>query len=606
MLNPSTIVIIASSLLFALSGCDDLNGNRTCVSEPSNPELTAESSSTQGALVDVLHSVSPKGVPWTAADLVIRNAKVVTIDKDNPRAQAVAFKGETIIAVTSNKAVEKYIKEGVSEIIDAQGRLVVPGFNDAHIHFNFVDPDYVDLRYITDPKIITERVKEAVAGAEPGELIRGGRWEHEMFYNRQWPTKELIDPVAPDNPVVLSRADGHSVLVNSYVIRNSGITKETPDPFGGEIQRDPVTAEPTGIFKEKAKTLLKYGEISVHRTPEEQQERRMRGWQAAFELAGKNGVTSIQLPPGGDFDVYQKFKDMGKLTLRVYIGGPLTANKQQLKRYAELQKKYPKDGNWIRFGYLKGFIDGTLGSGTALFFEPYVDAPEKTGLAQMPYQELEKLVVAADKAGFQIGIHAIGDKANHWVLNAYEEAQQLNGKRDSRHRIEHAQVLHNDDIPRFAALGVMASMQPTHCITDKRFAEKRIGTRRCKGAYAWRRLLDAGAAVAFGTDYPVEPINPLEGLYAAVTRKDRAGEPGDGWFPDQKLSMEKAIELYTLGSAYAEFMEDCKGMIKEGYLGDVVIFNKDLMTIPHDQIMSAKVDYTIIGGKVVYKRVLQN
>jgi len=328
----------------------------------------------------------------------------------------------------------------------------------------------------------------------------------------------------------------------------------------------------------------------------------MRGWQAAFELAGKNGVTSIQLPPGGDFDVYQKFKDMGKLTLRVYIGGPLTANKRQLSRYAELQKKYPRDGNWIRFGYLKGFIDGTLGSGTALFFEPYVDAPEKTGLPQMSYEELERLVVTADKAGFQIGIHAIGDKANHWVLNAYEEAQQLNGKRDSRHRIEHAQVLHNDDIPRFTALGVIASMQPTHCITDKRFAEKRIGIKRCEGAYAWRRLLDAGAAVAFGTDYPVEPINPLEGLYAAVTRKDRAGEPGDGWFPDQKLSMEKAIELYTLGSAHAEFMEDRKGMIKEGYLGDVVIFNNDLMTIPYDQIMSSKVDYTIIGGKVAYKR----
>ena len=602
MLNPSTIVIIASSLLFALSGCDDLNGNRICVSEPSNPELTAENPSTQEALVDISKGVPPKGVPWTSADLVIRNAKVVTIDKDNPRAQAVAFKGETIIAVTSNKAVEKYIKEGLSEIIDAQGRLVVPGFNDAHIHFNFVDPDYIDLRYITDPGIITERVKEAVAKAGSGELIRGGRWEHEMFYNRQWPTKELIDPVAPNNPVVLSRADGHSVLVNSYVIRNSGITKETPDPFGGEIQRDPVTAEPTGIFKEKAKALLKYGEISVRRTPKEQQERRMRGWQAAFELAGKNGVTSIQLPPGGDFDVYQKFKDMGKLTLRVYIGGPLTANKRQLSRYAELQKKYPRDGNWIRFGYLKGFIDGTLGSGTALFFEPYVDAPEKTGLPQMSYEELEKLVVTVDKAGFQVGIHAIGDKANHWVLNAYEEAQQLNGKRDSRHRLEHAQVLHNDDIPRFAALGVIASMQPTHCITDKRFAEKRIGLKRCKGAYAWRRLLDAGAAVAFGTDYPVEPINPLEGLYAAVTRKDRAGEPGDGWFPDQKLSMEKAIELYTLGSAHAEFMEDRKGMIKEGYLGDVVIFNNDLMTIPYDQIMSAKVDYTIIGGKVAYKR----
>jgi len=537
-----------------------------------------------------------------AADLVIKNAKVVTIDKENPRAQAIAFKGESVIAVTSNEGIRKYIKEDVSRIIDAKDRLVVPGFNDAHIHFSFIDPDYIDLRYITDPNIITKKVKEAVARARPGELIRGGRWEHEMFTDKQWPTKELIDSVAPNNPVVLSRADGHSVLVNSYLIRNSRITKETRDPFGGEIQRDPATGEPTGIFKEKAKGLLKYDQEPVHRTAEEQRERLMRRWQAAFDQAARNGVTSIQLPPGSDFDIYQKFKNMGKLTLRVYAGGPLTANKQKLRRYAKLQEKYPIDGNWIRFGYIKGFIDGTLGSGTALFFEPYIDAPDKTGLPQMPYGEFEKMVVALDKAGFQIGIHAIGDKANHWTLNAYEKAQELNGKRDSRHRIEHAQVLHSNDIARFATLGVIASMQPTHCITDKRFAEKRIGPERCQGAYAWRQLLDAGAAIAFGTDYPVEPISPLEGLYAAVTRKDRAGEPGDGWFPDQKLGMEEAIELYTLGSAYAEFMEDRKGMIKKGYLGDVVIFNSDLTTIPYDQIMSAKVDYTIVGGKVVYKR----
>ena len=536
------------------------------------------------------------------ADLVIKNAKVVTIDKEHPRAQAIAFKGETIIAVTSDESIERHFKEGVSRMIDAEGRLVVPGFNDAHIHFSFIDPDYIDLRYITDSSIITAKVREAVARAKPGELIRGGRWEHEMFVDKQWPTKELIDPVAPDNPVVLSRADGHSVLVNSYIIRNSGITRDTPDPFGGEIQKDPATGEPTGIFKERAKGLLKYGQKPVHRTAEEQRERLMRGWQAAFDQAAQNGVTSIQLPPGGDFDIYQKFKDMGKLTLRIYAGGPLTADKQKLRRYDELQEKYPRDGDWIRFGYIKGFIDGTLGSGTALFFEPYIDAPEKTGLPQMPYEKFEKMVVALDKAGFQIGIHAIGDRANHWTLNAYEKAQQLNGNRDSRHRIEHAQVLHSDDIPRFATLGVIASMQPTHCITDKRFAEKRIGRQRCKGAYAWQRLLDAEARIAFGTDYPVEPISPLEGLYAAVTRKDRAGEPGDGWFPDQKLSMEKAIELYTLGSAYAEFMEYRKGMIKEGYLGDVVIFDEDLMTIPHDRIMSAKVDYTIVGGKVVYKR----
>jgi predicted amidohydrolase YtcJ len=594
MLNRATLIIVASSLLLSLSGCGDLNGNRTGAGERSNPELS-ENSATRQARVDISHSAP-------AVDLVIRNAKIVTIDKDNPRAQAVAFQGETIIAVTSNEGIEKYIKEGRSKIIDARGRLVVPGFNDAHIHFNFVDPDYIDLRYIRDPGIITRRVKEAVAKAAPGELIRGGRWEHEMFYNRQWPTRELIDRVAPNNPVVLRRADGHSVLVNTYVIRNSGITKETPDPFGGEIQRDPVTGEATGIFKEKAIAILKYGEKPVARTAKEQRAQRMRGWQAAFEMAMRNGVTSMQLPPGGNFDVYQQFEDMGKLTSRIYVGGPLTANKQKLQRYAELQKKYPRDGNWIRFGYLKGFIDGTLGSGTALFFDPYVDAPEKTGLPQMSYEELEKLVATADKAGFQIGIHAIGDEANHWVLNAYKKAQQLNGRQDSRHRIEHAQVLHDDDIRRFAELGVIASMQPTHCITDKRFAEKRIGIARCKGAYAWQRLLDAGAAIAFGSDYPVEPIDPLEGLYAAVTRKDRDGEPGDGWFPDQKLSMEKAIELYTLGSAHAEFMEDRKGMIKEGYLGDVVIFNDDLMTVPHDRIMSAKVDYTIVGGNVVYKR----
>jgi len=536
------------------------------------------------------------------ADLVIKNAKVITIDRDNPRAQAIAFRGETILAVTSNESAEKYIKEGISTIIDAGGRLVVPGFNDAHIHFGPIDPDYIDLRYITDASIITKKVKEAVARARRGELIRGGRWEHEMFTDKQWPTKELIDAVAPNNPVALTRADGHSVLVNSYVIRNSKITRDTSDPFGGEIQRDPATGEPTGIFKETAKGLLKYGAKPVRLTAKEQLQRQMRGWQAAFDLAARSGVTSIQLAGGSDFKIFQKFKDMDKLTLRAYIGGSLTGDEQKLRRYAQLKREYPRDGNWIRFGYIKGFIDGTLGSGTALFFEPYLDAPDKTGLPMMAYDKFEKMVVDLDKAGFQIGIHAIGDKANSWVLNAYETAQRSNGRGDSRHRIEHAQVLCDGDIPRFALLGVIASMQPTHCITDKRFAEKRIGRQRCRGAYAWQRLLDAEAMIAFGTDYPVEPICPLEGLYAAVTRKDRAGEGGEGWFADQKLSMEKAIELYTLSSAYAEFTEDRKGMIKAGYLGDVVIFNQDLMTVPHEKIMSAKVDYTIVGGKVVYKR----
>lgn len=536
------------------------------------------------------------------ADLVIKNARIITIDKDNRKANAVVVIGEEIIAVASNRAINQYIQEGKTRVIDAKGRLVVPGFNDAHCHFSSLNPDYIDLRYITDPNIITERVKEKVAQVKPGVLIRGGRWEHEMFHDRKWPTKELIDKVSPNNPVVLSRADGHSVLVNSYVLKKSGITKESPDPYGGEIQKDPVTGEPTGIFKEAAQGLLKYGAVRVKRTPEEEEERRMKGWQAAFDMAAKLGVTSIQHPGGGDAELYQKFFNAGKMTLRVDVAGRLTDDEERLQEYDELRKKYPPEGNWIRFGYLKGFIDGTLGSGTMLVFEPFEDAPDKTGLPQMPYDELERRILASDKMGFQIGIHAIGPKANHWILNAFEKAQQVNGKRDSRHRSEHAQILIDGDIPRFAELSVIASMQPTHCITDKRFCEKRIGYERSKGAYAWRRLLNADAKIAFGTDYSVEPLDPLEGLYASVTRKDRMGEPGDGWFPDQKLSMEEAIELYTLGSAYAQFMEDRKGMIKKGYLADMVIFNNDLMTIPHDQIMKSKVDYTIVGGKVVYRR----
>jgi len=536
------------------------------------------------------------------ADLVIKNAKIVTIDKENPRAEAVAFIGESIVDVTTNKAIEKYIEEGKTKVIDAGGRLVVPGFNDAHAHFAPVNLDYVELRYITDPTIITEKVREKVEQSRPGELIRGGHWEHEMFTDKQWPTKELIDPVSPDNPVVLSRADGHSVLVNSYVLKNSGITKDTPDPYGGEIQRDPATGEPTGIFKESAQQLIKTGAMPVQRTEEEKKQRTMEGWQAAFKMAAELGVTSIQHPGGGDAELYSELKDKGELTCRMDVAGRLTADEEELAKYDELRINYPQEGNWIRFGYLKGFMDGTLGSATMMVYEPFLDEPDKTGLPQMSYEELEQKVLACDRMGFQIGIHAIGPKANTWILNAYEKAVEVNGSRDSRHRSEHAQILIEKDIPRFAELGVIASMQPTHCITDKRFCEKRIGKERSKYAYAWRSLLDAGAKIAFGTDYSVEPLNPMEGLYAAVTRKDRMGEEGDGWFPEQKLTMEEAIELYTFGSAYAQFMEDRKGMIKKGYLGDVVIVNQYLMTIPEGEIMKTRVDYTIVGGKVVFER----
>jgi predicted amidohydrolase YtcJ len=534
------------------------------------------------------------------ADLVIINGKVLTIDKDNSFAQAIAIKEEKIIAVGNTAEISLLIEKCCTKVIDAEGKLVIPGFNDAHVHFGPLDPDYIELRYTTDPFSITQKVKEQVEKSQRGELIKGGHWEHEMFTDKKWPSKELIDKVSPDNPVVLSRADGHSVLVNSYVLKASGITKNTPDPFGGEIQKDPVTGEPTGILKENAESMIKTGEIKRVRSSEEENSRNLKGYLLALKEARECGVTSVQVPGVADFEIYEKLQKDDELTCRIDIGESLTSDIVLLKNYQLLEKKYPKENNWIRFGYLKAFMDGTIGSGTALMFEPFTDNPSTSGLAMMPYEEFEKMVVLADKEGFQIGVHAIGDKGNNWVLNAYEKAEQLNGKHDSRHRIEHAQTLQSSDIPRFAQLGVIASMQPTHCISDKKFCEKRIGTERAKGAYAWKSLADAGAILAFGTDYQVEPLNPMEGLYAAVTRKDRLGEEGNGWHPEQKIRMEDAIKYYTLGSAYSQFMEDRKGMIKTGFLADIVIVDQDLLTIPENEIMKTKVVYTITGGKIVY------
>ena len=535
------------------------------------------------------------------ADLMIINGKVLTIDNEKPYAEAIAIKGDKIIAVGTASKLEIYKDKEKTEVIDAGGRLVIPGFNDAHAHFGPLDPDYIELRYTTDPSIITGKVRDQVLKSRPGELIRGGHWEHEMFYDKKWPSKELIDKVSPDNPVILSRADGHSVLVNSYVLKMSGIGKNTPDPEGGEIVKDPETGEPTGILKENAQNLIITGDDRKEMTPAETEAKTWQGYLMALKEARELGVTSIQIPGDADFKAYEKLYNEGLLTSRIDIGKSLTGDTALLKKYLEIREKYNPDNNWLRFGYLKAFIDGTIGSGTALMFSPFTDNPRTSGLAMMTYKEFEDMVVIADRYGFQIGVHSIGDKGNNWRVKAFEKAGKVNGKRDSRHRDEHAQTLQLSDIQRFAELGVIPSMQPTHCISDKKFCEKRIGFERSKGAYAWRSLTDAGASIAFGTDYQVEPLNPMEGLYAAVTRKERLGEDGEGWFPEQKLTMEEAIRFYTLGSAYAQFMENRKGMIRQGYLADIVIVDKDLLTIPETEIMKTKVDYTIVGGKVVYR-----
>lgn len=534
------------------------------------------------------------------AGLVILNGKILTMDSSNPLSEAVAVTEGKISAIGKTNKIKKFIEPGKTKVIDAAGRLVIPGFNDAHVHFGPLDPDYIELRYTTDPAVITEKVKAGVEMSKPGELIRGGHWDHELFTTREWPAKELIDKVSPDNPVILARADGHSTLVNSYVLKKSGITKNTPDPFGGEIQRDPLTGEPTGILKETAMGLAKTGEVKTELTAEEAAQKTWQGYLMTMKHARELGVTSVQNAGSADFEAYKKLQEAGELTCRIDIGQSLGRDPETLARYRELQKEYPREDNWIRFGFLKAFMDGTMGSGTALMHEPYDDEPGTSGLAMWQYDEFEKMVIAADKMGFQVAVHAIGDKGNTLVLDAYEKAAGENGRRDSRHRSEHAQTLKSSDIPRFAELGVIPSMQPTHCITDKNFCEKRIGRERSGGAYAWKSLLNAGSVLAFGTDYQVEPLNPMEGLYAAVTRKDRKGEEGEGWFPEQKLSMEEAIKYYTWGSAYAQFMEDRKGMLKPGYLADIVIVDRDLLTIPENEIMQTKVDYTIVDGKVVY------
>ena len=534
-----------------------------------------------------------------AASLVLTNGKILTIDKTHPRAEALAIEGNRIVAVGSSAEIAKYVEKGATRVIDLQGKLVVPGFNDAHAHLFSVGSALgkVDLVGITSYNQMREKVAERVKISGSGEWIIGRGWDQSLVPGKVWPTKEIIDPVSPGNPVQLNRADSHSMLVNSYLLKQSGITKDTPDPEGGEIVRDPRTGEPTGVLKENAMGLVKHrGSYDRKKGAEDSR----NDLELALEMARRVGVTSVT-HIGSGAETLQDFARKGKLTARIYYCPPLPDNPETLQTYKELANSF-ESTPLIRFGFLKAFIDGTLGSGTAALFEPYKDNPASTGTLVQPYEKLESDVIRADKEGFQVGVHAIGTRGNRLVLEACEAALRANGRRDSRHRVEHAQILVKEDLPRFKELGVIASMQPSHCITDKRFAEDRLGHERCRYAYAWRSVLDAGGKIAFGTDAPIETINPMDGLYAAVTRKDRAGEPGEGWIPEEKLTMEDAIELYTLGPAYASFEENLKGSLEPGKLADLVVLSTDLLEAPESEIQATQVLYTIFNGKVVYEK----
>ncbi|MEW6742241.1 MAG: amidohydrolase family protein [Planctomycetota bacterium] len=532
------------------------------------------------------------------ATLVITNGKIVTMDEHFPRAEALAIEGEWIVQVGTLAEIKPRIGAS-TQVVDVGGRLVVPGFNDAHCHFadGAALLRSLNLYGVTSKEQVLQMVAAKVAQAEPGEWILGSRYDHTLW-GEEWPTKEDLDRVAPRNPVCLSRASGHSVWVNSKALELSGITRNTASPHAGEIQKDPRTGEPTGILLESALELLKMSHPQL--SEEEKWRRQKDDLVAGFRHANMLGVTSVQTSSSlEELALVRELQAEGARTLR--WNGWLTLG--DARRLAAQGLCTGQGDLWVRIGFLKGFIDGTLGDGTASMFEPFADRKESSGLPTMTQAQLDEAVLEADRLGFQIGIHAIGDRGSHLVLNAYEKAALVNGTRDKRHRIEHSQLIHPDDIRRFGQLGVVASMQPTHCTTDMRFAETRVGFERCKTGYAWRSLLESGAVLAFGTDWSVEPLDPMRGIFSAVTRTNiESMEPKTGWFPEQKLTVWESIRYYTWGSAHGEHLENVKGTLAPGRLADLVVLEKDLFAITPEEILTTRVDITVVGGRVVWDR----
>jgi predicted amidohydrolase YtcJ len=511
------------------------------------------------------------------ADLVLRNGVFF-------RAEAVAIRGGKILAT---KDVDRVVGPG-TRVVDLRGKFVCPGFNDAHLHFASGGASLLRLNLAgMSLAEVRSAVGEAVKKARPGEWVYGRGWDHTRWPGETLPKKQDLDDVSGDVPVVLSRIDGHVVWANSRALTLSGIDARTAAPPGGEVER--AGGEPTGILKESATGLLRRGPAAVVG-------KQGSALEAALEEARRFGVTSIQTG-GESIEPYLRLHEAGKLTVRVYVWGELGGN---VDRYAEL-KKTTADHPTVRQGCLKGFADGTLGSGTAAMFEPYADDPSKTGLLQWTPDRLKAAVAAADKAGLQVAIHAIGDRGIAVALDAFDAARRANGAREARHRVEHVQVIRPADVARFRTLGVVASVQPCHVTNDQRWAEKRVGRDRCEaGGYLWKTFLDAQVPLAFGTDWPVEPLDPPANLYAAVTRQLPDGTPDGGWFPRERLTMEQALDAYTLGAAFAEFAEKEKGSIEPGKRADLVVLDTNLLKASPREVLAAKVVATIFDGKVVY------
>ncbi len=527
-----------------------------------------------------------------AADLVIENANIRTMDTKRTVARSLAVLNGKIIAVGSD-ADTKSLVGPKTRVIDARGKLVLPGFNDAHVHFMETGSQLssVDLRSAKTPEEFVRRIKEFAAKLPKGRWILGGKWDHENWTPSNLPTAALIDAVTPDNPVFIDRLDGHMALANSLAMKLAGVTKGTKDVEGGLIVRD-AAANPTGVFKDAA---MSYFNRAI---PAPSLEERLEAAQAATDHAASLGVTSVQdMSAGTDVGVYQELLRQGKLKTRVYA----CSNLSDYKRWANAGVRAAFGSSMLRVGCLKGYADGSLGSTTAWFFEPYLDDPKTSGLASDEITQTPDLVAGADKAGLQIKIHAIGDRANAEILDIYARTATANGAHDRRFCIEHAQHLRSQDIPRFGSQKVVASMQPFHIIDDGRWAWKRLDEKRIKGTYAFRTLLDSGAVLAFGSDSPVAPLNPLFGVYAAVTRRTLDDKNPNGWIPEQKISVDETVRAFTYGSAYGEFQDEIKGTLEMGKVADFVILADDIFTIDPVKIRDVYVRTTVVDGRVVFE-----
>jgi len=524
------------------------------------------------------------------------HGKIYTNDPDHPWAEAMAVRDEKIYCIgTLTQILLECGAVGSNEVVQLKGSFVMPGFNDAHVHLGGAGRDKLSVVLNGASSIveIQKLIATAAGRHKTGEWILGSGWDQTRWADQKLPTRLDLDQAAPVNPVYIEHISGHIAVANSLALRHAEITTDTPNPPGGEIQRF-EDGEATGVLKERAMEMV------TQRIPDPPDAERRKGIELVLEELARNGVTSVQdFSAWEDFQVYTDLKHEKKLTVRITEWLPFTASTDQLQN---MRARGGTTDPWLHTGALKGFLDGALGTHTAALLAPYSDDPSTSGILTIEPEKLKAMAIERDRLGFQLAFHAIGDKANHLALNTFESLLRVNPQRDRRERIEHAQVIAPEDIPRFGELHVVASMQPSHETNDMRWAEQRLGPERSKGAYAWNSLLKAGAKLAFGTDYDVEPINPFRGLYACATREAIDGGPPGGWIPEEKLPLQDCIRAYTTGSAYAEFMDGKKGELKVGEFADFLILSQDVTAVPAKEILKTEVLRTIVGGKTVYQK----